>query len=170
MLMWDDELRNLPDEVPKRKRRTKESALRLLEDVLNGYSVGCRGDDRSKRRRVAVDQTGVVSMVTRWTAGKIQTVSLASLALADYHSTQRGLARGGREVGPVLSCGEQLCGGRYLGLNVGVVAGMYFVTRYAVPKLPPRWRKATNIMINTMVIGRGAVVVSNYQKAASLRR
>lgn len=39
MLMWDDELRNLPDEVPKRKRRTKESALRLLlEDVLTGIA------------------------------------------------------------------------------------------------------------------------------------
>lgn len=37
MLMWDKELRNFPDEVPQRKRRTKESALKLLlEDVLTG--------------------------------------------------------------------------------------------------------------------------------------
>lgn len=36
MLMWDDELQNLPDEVPKRKRRT---TLRLLlEDVLTGIA------------------------------------------------------------------------------------------------------------------------------------
>lgn len=39
MLMWDNELRNLPDEAPERKRRTKESALRLLlEDVLTGIA------------------------------------------------------------------------------------------------------------------------------------
>lgn len=119
----------------------------------------------------AVLMLGQTGDSAKWsTSGKIQTASLASLALADYHSTQRGLSRGGREVGPVLSCAGQLCTNRYIGLNVGVVAGMYFVTRYAVPKLSPRWRRVTNIMIDAMLVGRGAVVVSNYHKAASLKR
>ena len=101
--------------------------------------------------------------------GRVQTASLVALALADYDSTQRGLARGGREVGLVLSCGGQLCQGRYTAINAGVVLGTYAITRYAIPRLPQRWRRVTNIMLSGMITGRGFIVVQNYRKAARIK-
>ena len=106
---------------------------------------------------------------THWPLiGRVQTASLVALALADYDSTQRGLARGGREVGLVLSCGGQLCEGRYAAINAGVVLGTYVITRYAIPRLPQRWRRATNIMLSGMIGGRGFIVVRNYQRGNRL--
>lgn len=102
------------------------------------------------------------------TVGKIQTASLAGLALADYHSTQRGLARGGMEANPMLSCGGQLCAGRYGAINAAVVAGTYAITRYAIPRLPKRWRLVTNIALTGMIGARGFIVARNYQRGNQL--
>lgn len=109
------------------------------------------------------------AVAQQWpTAGRIQTASLAALALADYHSTQRGLARGGYEANPILNCAGQLCGGRYAAINAAVVASIYVLSRHVVPKLPPRSRRITNIMIFGMIGARGFVVARNYQRGNRL--
>ena len=127
----------------------------ILDGPIDGGSVGGLTARRDERKWPLI--------------GKVQTASLVALALADYDSTQRGLARGGREVGLVLSCGGQLCQGRYTAINAGVVLGTYAITRYAIPRLPQRWRRVTNIMLSGMIGGRGLVVVSNYRKAARIK-
>ena len=92
-----------------------------------------------------------------------QITTYGAVAALDYHSTQRGLSNGaGREANPLLSCGGQLCTGRFVALNVAVGAGAALVGRFVVPALPPTPRKIVNGLIWAMLGGRAAVVARNY--------
>ena len=83
----------------------------------------------------------------------------------DWHSTSRGLARGGREANPFLSDAEgNLRVGRYVVLNAAAGTGLALVGRFVAPKLPRGPRRIVNGMVWAMLGGRAVVVVENYRK------
>lgn len=100
-----------------------------------------------------------------------QVGAYAGLAVADWHSTNRAIARkpwARGEGNPLLACGEpgeikRLCAGRYIALNVGVTAGLFAINRYITPKLPRRSRRVFGAMTWAMLGWRGGVVVRNYR-------
>ena len=88
----------------------------------------------------------------------------------DWHSTSRGLARGGREANPFLSDAEgNLRIGRYVVLNAAAGTGLALVGRFVAPKLPRGPRRLVNGMVWAMLGGRAVVVVENYRKGSRLR-
>lgn len=100
-----------------------------------------------------------------------QTITYATIAALDWHSTHRGLRNHpdlGRESNPVLACndGRELCKGRYIAINAGVGVGVYLLGKYVTPKLPGKPRKVVNGLVWVMLGARGAVVVRNYEKGS----
>jgi len=124
----------------------------LIVAGLAAVALAQTGDRKIERPRMSVD-------------GYAQVAALGALSLADYHSTQRGLANvpTGREANPILSCGGQLCGGRYWALNGAVIASAYAINRFVAPKLPTRSRRILSAATWGMIGLRGYVVQRNYR-------
>ena len=94
-----------------------------------------------------------------------QVSALSVLAVADYHSTQRAFANvpTGREANLILSCGGQLCGGRYWAFNAGLIGANYAINRFVAPRLSPRGRRALSVIQWSAIGWRGYVVAHNYR-------
>lgn len=100
-----------------------------------------------------------------------QTITYATIAALDWHSTHRGLRNHpdlGRESNPILACndGREVCKGRYIAINAGVGVGVYLLGKYVTPKLPDTPRKIVNGLVWVMLGGRSAVVAWNYEKGS----
>lgn len=124
----------------------------LLVAGIAAVALAQTGDRKIERPRMSVD-------------GYAQVAALGALAAMDYHSTQRGLASvpTGREANPLLSCGGQLCGGRYWAINGAVIASAYMVNRFVAPRLPERSRRILSASMWGIIGLRGYAVQRNYR-------
>lgn len=95
----------------------------------------------------------------------LEPIAYTATAVLDYHSTIRAqnALPNGVEANPILACGRELCVGRFVLINGGVVFGIAAINSWVLPKLPPRPRKAIRIMTLGMIGGRTAVIIRNYR-------
>jgi len=151
--------------VTGKAEKAGDDRMLLRQSSEGRESVAVLPTGRSIRSNYAKDSMPQKSAPPRLVSIYAPPIALSIMAAADYHTTQRAFRNvpTGREANPVLSCGGQLCGGRFVALNAVMSGAMLAVNRYALPRLSPRGRRALSILEWGAIGFRGYVVVHNYR-------